>query len=142
MESKEHIISELFTIDKDTISRGQIEGLLKKAADLIRTRVDYKFILVLLFLKRVSDKWELSYKEEYKKALEDGLTEEQAEKEARSSTYHDFDLPEEFLWDNIRKKENSGRKDLIMALLRDNLRIGPGFSICLPQQRKLMEELG
>lgn len=103
LKSKEHIIAQLFKIDKETISRGEIEGLLKKAADLIRTRVDYKFILILLFLKRVSDKWELSYEKEYKEALEDGLTESQAKKEARVSTYHDFDLPEEFLWDNIRK---------------------------------------
>jgi len=38
------------------LTRNDIEGILKKAADLIRTRVDYKFILILLFLKRISDK--------------------------------------------------------------------------------------
>jgi len=31
------------------------------------------------------------------------LSKEQARQEARSGVYHDFDLPEEFLWDNIRK---------------------------------------
>lgn len=84
-------------------SRGEIEGLLKKAADLIRTRVDYKFILVLLFMKRVSDRWELEYEKAYREALEDGLREEEAKEEAKSSAYHDFDLPGEFLWDNMRK---------------------------------------
>lgn len=29
------------------LSRGDIDALLKRAADLIRTRVDYKFILIL-----------------------------------------------------------------------------------------------
>lgn len=101
--SRKNILDELRTLDKNKISRGEIEGLLKKAADLIRTRVDYKFILILLFLKRVSDQWELSYEKEYKKSLEDGLSEEQAKEEASIATYHDFDLPEEYLWDNIRK---------------------------------------
>jgi len=32
------------------------------------------------------------------------LSEEEAREEAKSSIYHDFDLPEEFLWENIRKK--------------------------------------
>lgn len=103
LKSREDIIGQLFKIDKDTIGRGEIEGLLKKAADLIRTRVDYKFILILLFLKRLSDKWGLEYEKAYKEASQDGLSEEEARQEAKSSTYHDFDLPEEFLWDNIRK---------------------------------------
>ncbi len=32
------------------------------------------------------------------------MSEEEAREEAKSSIYHDFDLPEEFLWENIRKK--------------------------------------
>lgn len=43
----------------EKVGRGDIDALLKRAADLIRTRVDYKFILILLFMKRISDKWEL-----------------------------------------------------------------------------------
>lgn len=103
LKSREEIVRELLSIDKNTITRGEIDGLLKKAADLIRTRVDYTFILVLLFLKRVSDRWELEYEKAYKEALEDGYDEEEAKREAKSSAYHDFDLPEEFLWENIRK---------------------------------------
>lgn len=103
LKSKGEIMGELFSINKNTIGRGEIEGLLKKAADLIRTRVDYKFILVLLFLKRVSDKWYLEYEKAYRDAIADGLINEEAEQEAKSSAYHDFDLPEEFLWDNMRK---------------------------------------
>jgi len=93
-------------LETEQLTRENLEGLLKKAADLIRTRVDYKFILILLFLKRISDKWELEFKQAYEEALRDGLSEEEAREEAKSSVYHDFDLPEEFLWDNIRKDVN------------------------------------
>jgi len=90
----------------DTLTREELEKLLKKAADLIRTRVDYKFILILLFLKRVSDKWEVEFRQAYQEALRDGLSEEEAKEEAKSGVYHDFDLPEEYLWNNIRKDVN------------------------------------
>jgi len=85
------------------LSRADLEGLMKRAADLIRTRVDYEFILILLFLKRVSDKWVMEYKQAYEEALADGLSPEEADKEARSSVYHDFILTNECLWDNIRR---------------------------------------
>lgn len=103
LKSRKEMIREVFLIEQKKLSRSDIEGLLKKAADLIRTRVDYKFILILLFLKRISDKWEVEFEKTYREALADGLTEEQARVEAKNSAYHDFDLPEEFLWDNIRK---------------------------------------
>jgi type I restriction enzyme M protein len=88
--------------EKD-MSRAELENLMKRAADLIRTRVDYEFILILLFLKRVSDKWVIEYKKAYEEALADGLSPEEADKEARSAVYHDFVLTDECLWDNIRR---------------------------------------
>lgn len=88
---------------KDFLTRGDLEGLMKKAADLIRTRVDYEFILILLFLKRISDKWKAEYKQAYEDALGDGLGPEEADKEARAAVYHEFVLSDECLWDNIRK---------------------------------------
>jgi Type I restriction-modification system methyltransferase subunit len=88
--------------EKD-MSRADLESLMKRAADLIRTRVDYEFILILLFLKRVSDKWVVEYKKAYEEALADGLDPEEADKEARSAVYHDFVLTDECLWENIRK---------------------------------------
>ena len=66
----------------DKLTREDVEKILKRGADLIRTRVDYKFILVLLFLKRISDKWQKEYEEEYKKAKADGFSEKEAKKEA------------------------------------------------------------
>jgi len=101
--SKDKIIYEEFSVGDKELTRSELYGLLKKAADLIRTRVDYKFILILLFLKRVSDKWKEEYDRAYKRAIEDGLNENQAEKEASSDIYHDFNMPEEYLWDILKK---------------------------------------
>ena len=50
------------------ITKDDLVGLLKQAADLIRTRVDYTFILLLLFYKALSDKWVKEY-EEKKRSL-------------------------------------------------------------------------
>ncbi|MEM4384141.1 MAG: class I SAM-dependent DNA methyltransferase [Candidatus Caldarchaeum sp.] len=80
-----------------------MEALLKRAADLIRTRVDYTFILVLLFYKRISDKWRVEFEQAYREALADGLSEEEARQEAESSIFHEFDIPRGFLWDDIRR---------------------------------------
>lgn len=103
LKSKKEVIREAFEMPNNQVGRNEIESMLKKEADIIRTRVDYKFILILLFYKRVSDVWEAEYDLTYREALEDGLTEDQAEKEASKGMYHAFDLPKEYLWDNVRK---------------------------------------
>jgi type I restriction enzyme M protein len=100
----------------EKLGRGDIDALLKRAADLIRTRVDYKFILILLFMKRISDKWELEYETAYKEALADGLTEEEARTEAKRDEYHLFNLPEEYLWENLRKNVSSLTEQFSKAL--------------------------
>lgn len=102
LRSRSQVISEKIPLGGKHLTRGDLENLLKAAADLIRTRVDYDFILVLLFYKRISDKWEMEYEEAYKEAVEDGLSEEEAKIEAKNSIYHDFDIPDEFLWEKIR----------------------------------------
>jgi type I restriction enzyme M protein len=102
--SKEEIISETLALSKNQLTKSDLYSLLKGAADLIRTRVDYTFILVLLFYKRISDKWETDFERAYKDALSDGLTEEEARREAKNSIYHDFDISEDLLWENIRKE--------------------------------------
>jgi len=103
LQSKKQIISEKLSFTRKKLTRGDLEGLLKAAADLIRTRVDYTFILVLLFYKSISDKWEMEFEDAYKEALTDGLSEKEAKQEARNSIYHDFDISEKLLWENIRK---------------------------------------
>ncbi|HAW60083.1 MAG TPA: restriction endonuclease subunit M, partial [Actinobacteria bacterium] len=116
LKGKEEFITETLSIKTNELTRGDLEGLLKKAADLIRTRVDYTFILVLLFYKRISDKWELEFEQAFKEALEDGLTEEEAKGEAKNSIYHDFDIPDEFLWENIRKEPARLPENFSMAM--------------------------
>ncbi len=100
----------------EKLGRGDIDALLKRAADLIRTRVDYKFILILLFMKRISDKWEMEFEEAYKDALADGLSEEQAKAEAKRDEYHLFNLPEEFLWETLRKNVSGLTEQFSKAL--------------------------
>ncbi|MFQ5868220.1 MAG: N-6 DNA methylase, partial [bacterium] len=103
LQSKRQIISKKLSLTRKRLTRGDLEGLLKAAADLIRTRVDYTFILVLLFYKSISDKWEMEFEDAYNEALNDGLSEKEAKEEAKNSIYHDFDISEELLWENIRK---------------------------------------
>jgi len=103
LESSENIVSQILSINNKQLTRGDLEKLLKGAADLIRTRVDYAFILVLLFYKRMSDRWEMEFEDAYKEALADGLKEKEAQKEAKNSIYHDFDISEKLLWEEIRK---------------------------------------
>jgi len=116
LKSKEEVISETLTTEKGKLSRGDLETFLKKAADLIRTRVDYTFILVLLFYKRICDKWEGEFETEYKKALDDGLSKKEAKEEAKSSAYHDFDIPEKYLWENIRNDPAKLPENFSMAM--------------------------
>ncbi len=92
---------------KEDFTRGDLESLLKKAADLIRTRVDYKYILILLFLKRISDKWNDEYQIKVDELVKEGIPRDIAEKEAKNPDYHSFFLSQEFLWDEIRKDVNT-----------------------------------
>jgi len=89
--------------EEPKLTRSELEALLKKAADLIRTRVDYSFILLLLFYKRICDKWQQDFERAYRQSLDDGFTEVEAVQEAHQLVYHDFDIPEEYLWENLRK---------------------------------------
>ncbi|MHA1505877.1 MAG: type I restriction-modification system subunit M N-terminal domain-containing protein [Candidatus Asgardarchaeia archaeon] len=59
------------TLFSEELTREKLNSLVDKAADLIRTAVDYKFILVLLFLKRLNDVWK-SEKRQVKKRLTKG----------------------------------------------------------------------
>jgi len=83
---------------KEKVSRNELIGVLKKAADLIRTTVDYKVMLLFLFYKSVSDIYNFKA-EQYKK---EGYNEEDSyiivnseyiklydEKEHRLYTWHE-----------------------------------------------------
>ncbi len=91
----------IYSLRPIPVTRGDLESILKKAADLIRTRVDYSFILVLLFYKKISDQWKLEYQRTYKELLDEGYTPEEARELAKEEYFHQFKIPEEYLWDNI-----------------------------------------
>lgn len=87
-------------------TRDELIRACKQAADLIRTRVDYKYILVLLFLKRLSDEWKREYNEALKTLLEKGLSKEEAENLAKDRSFHRFEYPERYTWEELRKNIN------------------------------------
>lgn len=88
------------------VTREELNSLVDRAADLIRTAVDYKFILVLLFLKRLNDLWKTEKLQAKQRLIgEAGLSEEEAEEEAEKvEAYHTFNMPREYLWDEITKE--------------------------------------
>ena len=111
-------LKELFEVKKvNSIStKDELINLLKQAADLIRTQVDYTFILLLLFYKASSDKWQKEYEEKKEELLKEGWLEEEAVKEAREPAYHAFNFPEEYLWENIRKEPQRISERFSMAM--------------------------
>ncbi len=80
----------IYSLRPIPVTRGDLETILKKAADLIRTRVDYSFILVLLFYKKISDQWKLEFQKTYKELIEEGYSPEEARKFARDKYFHQF----------------------------------------------------
>ncbi len=129
LKSKKDMISDTLSFDKKKLTRGELERILKSAADLIRTRVDYSFILVLLFYKRMSDKWDTEFKVAYDEAISDGLSEEEAKKEARNSAYHDYNIPEDFLWDNLREKDPARIPENFSAAMKAIANSNPDLKI-------------
>lgn len=101
-------------------TRDELNKLVDKAADLIRTAVDYKFILVLLFLKRINDllKAEIDkYKERVMK--EAGFSEKEAEEEAYAQLdkgIYPFSIPKKYLWDEITKDPKNLPNNLASAI--------------------------
>lgn len=100
------------------VTREEINSLVDRAADLIRTAVDYKFILVLLFLKRLNDLWKVE-KRHFRERLikEGGLSEEKAEAEAEREVYHTFNIPKQYLWDEVTKSIKDLPENLATAIV-------------------------
>jgi type I restriction enzyme M protein len=99
------------------ITREELSSLVDRAADIIRTATDYKFILVLLFLKRISDTWQEEF-EEKKKEFMKYLDEKSAEKEAENEVYHTFNLRKDVLWDRITEDIKKLPENLSNALIK------------------------
>jgi type I restriction enzyme M protein len=87
------------------VTRDELNSLVDRAADLIRTAVDYKFILVLLFQKRLNDLWKVEKLQYVQRLVKEAkLSEKDAEEEAeKTDVYHSFSIPKQFLWDEATK---------------------------------------
>jgi type I restriction enzyme M protein len=107
-------------------TKDQLINLLKQAADLIRTRVDYTFILFLLFYKAISDKWEKEFEEAKGQLLSKGWEEQEAVREAEAEPYHTFNFPREYLWDNVRRDPQRITERFSMAV-KKLAELNPGY---------------
>ncbi len=95
------------------VTREELNSLVDRAADLIRTAVDYKFILVLLFLKRLNDLWRFEKRQAVQRLVrEAGLSEEEADREV----YHAFNIPRQYLWDEVTKSVRDLPEKLATAI--------------------------
>ncbi|HOM26770.1 MAG TPA: class I SAM-dependent DNA methyltransferase, partial [bacterium] len=94
----------LFGKIEEKLTKEQLTNILKTAADIIRTRVDYTFILLLLFYKALSDKWKNEYEVVKEELMKKGLKENEVIKEAGQPYYHTFNFRQDLLWDGLRKE--------------------------------------
>ena len=99
------------------VTKGELTKLVDDAADLIRTSVDYKYILVLLFIKRLSDRWKEELGDAKKEIIDEtGIDESEALMRAVGEEYHSFMVPENVLWDSIRKDKEKLTENLSKAI--------------------------
>lgn len=99
------------------VTKNDLINLVDDAADLIRTSVDYKYILVLLFIKRLSDRWKEEVEDAKTEITEEtGIDESEAVKRAVREEYHSFMVPENVLWDNIKKDREKLTENLSRAI--------------------------
>ena len=110
------------------LTREELERVLKKAADLIRTRVDYKYILLLLFLKRLSDEWEKEFEEYVKKLMKEGLDRKTAEELAlQDREAYTINYPPEYLWRKLREKDIENLPQHLSQALKKLAELNPNL---------------
>jgi len=90
---------------KEKVSRNELIGILKKAADLIRTTVDYKVMLLFLFYKSVSDIYNFKA-DQYKK---EGYNEEDSYIIVNSEYIKLYDEKEHrlYIWHEVTKSSDT-----------------------------------
>ena len=99
--------------------RGNLINILKRAAHLVRGKVDYEVLLILLFYKAISDLWKEEFEKVKEELIKEGWSKEEAEEEAKLREYHTIHIPnpEKNLWDEVIKaRENLTEK------IRDSIR--------------------
>ena len=120
-------------------SKDEVLRLLKSAADIIRTAVSYECILLLLFYKVVSDKWEVIAS----KYIAEGFNEEQAYELANNEylILYDIDTKQLLTW-----KEVVRRYETIIEIEKALIKIAElnksDGGVGLEELRKLIDKVG
>lgn len=109
-------LKNIFEISSQKLTKDELITILKQAADIIRTRVDYTFILILLFYKAYSDKWQKETERKAKELIEKGWREDEAWREASFPSYHYFQFTKDLLWENIRREPLKVSEKLSIAM--------------------------
>jgi len=110
------------------LTREELERALKKAADLIRTRVDYKYLLLLIFLKRLSDEWEKEFEEYVRKLMKEGLDRKTAEELAlKDREAYTINYPPEYLWRKLREKDIESLPQNLSQALKKLAELNPNL---------------
>ena len=121
---------------KKAVGKGELIKLLKSGADLIRTAVDYKVLLLFLFYKAVSDRWH-SIVDRY---IAEGFSREEAYLLANSDYVVLYDDREKKLysWHEVTKSRET-IKEIANAIIKiSRLNSDRGLS----ELQKLVEVLG
>jgi len=124
----------------NTPSKDELLRLLKSAADIIRTAVPYEIILLLLFYKVVSDKWESLVN----KYTEEGFTPEQAYLLANTEylTLYDQSAQTSYTWRYVTRKDE-GLANLEYALFKvAEMNSRQDLGLSLEELRRLIDRVG
>jgi type I restriction enzyme M protein len=123
-----------------TPTKDEVLRLLKSAADIIRTAVPYESILLLLFYKVISDKWEAIVNAEITK----GYSPEGAYALANNNYIKLYDERENklYTWSEISRREES-IKEIEKALIKiAELNAGGKTEIDLSELKGLIDKVG
>jgi len=120
-------------------TKDEILRLLKSAADIIRTAVSYESILLLLFYKVVSDKWEVIASN----YMSEGFDKEQAYLLANNEyiKLYDMDKKQLLTWNEIARRYET-LIEIEKALMRIAELTSSNSGIGLEELKKLIDKVG
>jgi type I restriction enzyme M protein len=123
-----------------TPGKDEVLRLLKSAADIIRTVVPYECILLLLFYKVVSDKWEAIAS----RYMAEGLTSEQAYVLANKEyvALYDVNTNQLFTWREIVRRGERTINEIESALLKIAELNSKSSGLSLEELKRLIDKVG